>query len=443
MAKTLVALAASGFGGIPQPSLAAGLERGPDYIGLDMGTVDLGAHYLGAGTVAGATDQDLELLLQSRAQAGIPLLAGSAGIAGADHHVNQVYGRLRTIADNHGQHCRIARIYTELQPETVHLHLDAGRVHPLWPGSDLTHDDIDACARIVGQVGPEAYLDALEQGADIVLGGRACDASPFVALPLHRGLDPGLSYHLAKIMECVSLCAEPGGRDCLLGTLDGDGFTVESMNPLRRCTPVSVAAHSLYEQSDPFTMVEPGGQLDLRGCTYQAVSDRVTRVTGSLWTPSTTYSLKMEGAAASGFRSFAMGGIRDPYVITNLDIIEKSVRASVELGYGTAGYRLRFRRYGIDGVLGSNEPDRTPPKEVFLLIDVLAPDQTMAHAICANAKQNAMHCGFDGRRSTAGNLAYPFSPEVWDGGELFDFRIYHVVDPIDPRDCYRLEITDV
>ena len=69
---------------------------------------------------------------------------------------------------------------------------------------------------------------------------------------------------MAKIIECASLCCVPGGRDSILATLDDDGFVLESMAEQRRATPVSVAAHSLYEQADPFTVYEPEGRLDLQ-----------------------------------------------------------------------------------------------------------------------------------------------------------------------------------
>ena len=42
---------------------------------------------------------------------------------------------------------------------------------------------------------------------------------------------------MAKIIECASLCCEPGGRDSMLGTLEGESFVLESMNPNRRATP--------------------------------------------------------------------------------------------------------------------------------------------------------------------------------------------------------------
>src|SRR5262249_23186975 len=88
---------------------------------------------------------------------------------------------------------------------------------------------------------------------------RACDTAIFAALPAVAGFPIGPAQHMAKIIECASLCCVPCGRDSILATLDQEGCELESRALHRRGTPVSVAAHSLYEQSDPFTVQEPEG----------------------------------------------------------------------------------------------------------------------------------------------------------------------------------------
>ncbi|WP_409347453.1 acyclic terpene utilization AtuA family protein [Paenibacillus glucanolyticus] len=45
-------------------------------------------------------------------------------------------------------------------------------------------------------------MEALKQGVDIIVCGRAYDPSPFAAIGIYHGKDPGLSYHLGKILEC-------------------------------------------------------------------------------------------------------------------------------------------------------------------------------------------------------------------------------------------------
>ena len=48
------------------------------------------------------------------------------------------------------------------------------------------------------------------------------------------GFPTGLSMHMAKIIECASLCCVPGGRDPILATLDDDGFVLESSRAASR-----------------------------------------------------------------------------------------------------------------------------------------------------------------------------------------------------------------
>ena len=65
-----------------------------------------------------------------------------------------------------------------------------------------------------------------------------------------RGIDPGVYWHMGKIVECGAACAEPKGR-VIKATIRKDSFDLEPMNPAERCTPLSVAAHTLYEKGRP------------------------------------------------------------------------------------------------------------------------------------------------------------------------------------------------
>jgi hypothetical protein len=101
--RSLKALGASGqLGyGIPEKSLAARLERAPDYIGADMGSIDPGPYYLGSGELATATTTtraDLSRLLRAARKLDIPLLIGTAGSAGAAPHLEKTLAMVREIA---------------------------------------------------------------------------------------------------------------------------------------------------------------------------------------------------------------------------------------------------------------------------------------------------------------------------------------------------------
>ena len=107
---------------------------------------------------------------------------------------------------------------------------------------------------IYRQLGVEPIIRGLEAGADVILAGRACDDCIFAALPILRGYDRALSHHMGKALECASLVAEPEMvKETILGTLSEDSVLVEPMHPEQRCTPRSVAGHSMYERVDPYS----------------------------------------------------------------------------------------------------------------------------------------------------------------------------------------------
>src|SRR5712671_5550920 len=146
-------------------------------------------------------------------------------------------------------------------------------VTPIDSMVPLSEAHIDEASHLVGQMGTEAFCRALQADAEVVIAGRACDTAIFAAVPALLGCAMGPAMHMAKILECASLCCVPGGRDPILATLEGDSFVLESMNPERRATPMSVAAHSLYEQSDPDRVAEPEGVLLVRSARYEEIDD--------------------------------------------------------------------------------------------------------------------------------------------------------------------------
>ena len=157
-------------------------------------------------------------------------------------------------------------------------------------GHDVTEGDVDACTNIVAQMGHEPIVDALQQGADVVLAGRAFDAALSATLPIMRGIEPGLAMHMGKIVECGSLVALPRASDGVLAEIDPESFVVRPADPAKYCTVETVAAHTLYEKSDPYRLAAPGGYLDLAEATFERVDDRSVRVAGSVFQPSGSYS---------------------------------------------------------------------------------------------------------------------------------------------------------
>lgn len=430
--------------GIPTAPLEAGLARGADMIGCDMGSIDIGPHYLGSGTMAPTrvgAKRDLRKVIRAARLHDIPLVIGSAGSAGARPHLDQTLAMIREIAREDQLSFRMAVVPADVPRQMVKAAIRAGKVRPMDTMPPLTERDVDDAANLVGQMGLEAFRRALETGPDLVVTGRACDTGIFAAIPAMLGFPLGLATHMAKIVECASLCCVPGGRDTIRAEIDDDGFMLESMAPNRAATPASVAAHSLYEQADPYDIREPGGRTDLRHVTYAALDDRRTRVSGAVFEASDRPSVKLEGAAHVGFRALLLAGVADARFITGHREIFAAVTEIVRdlvCEDAALDYRLMFRLYGRDGVLDW-EPGAPQLHEGFVLGQCVAPTAERAEEVIRTAKQYLLHHGYEGRISTAGNLAFPFTPPEVSTGAAYRFNIFHLMEVEDMATLFPVE----
>ena len=204
----------------------------------------------------------------------------------------------------------------------------------------------------------------------------------------------------------------------------------------------------MYEQGDPLVLHEPEGRVDLREAAFEQVDRKTVRVSGSRFVPAERLRIKLEGARSAGFRAFALAGIRDRAVIENLPLIEEEVRNAVRRNLGTEvaedSFALGFRHYGRDAVLGPLEPERgAPPHEVGTLIEVVADTQEAADNVLSLARSSFLHCPFPGRKTTAGNLAFPSSPSDVSGGEVYEFSVYHLMDVEDQLALFPIEMEEV
>jgi hypothetical protein len=448
--KPLRALAASGqLGyGIPQAALRAGVDRDPHFIGCDMGSIDVGPYYLGSGRMATSeamTRRDLALVLRAARSRNVPLLIGSAGTSGAGIQLDQTLEMIRDIARQDQMNFKMAVIRADMPRDYVARQLAAGRVRPLGNIPPLDEATIQRAGNLVGQMGNEAFIRALECEPDVIIAGRACDTAVFSSVPVMLGYDVAQAVHMGKIIECTSICCDPGGRDAMLGTLLSDSFILESMNPDRAATPVSVAAHSLYEQADPTSVHEPDGTLYVDQARYEAVDARRTRVSGARWVDARQKTVKIEGAEWVAQRAVVCAGSCDPRVIANLETIEAGVRKNVAsvLEGSVSDYELVFRVYGA----GATQvfPGASIPKgnEVFFLLECLASTSDAALAVATVAKQYLLHHGFPGRLSTGGNIAFPFTPPELLASPAYRYTVYHVMESDDLPALFPLEVEQV
>ena len=61
-----------------------------------------------------------------------------------------------------------------------------------------------------------------------------------------------------------------------------------------------------------------------------------------------------------------------------------------------------------------------------VIIDVVGKTQEIADTVCALARSRMLHCDYNGRKSSAGNLAFTFSPSDIHVGEVYEFSVFHL-----------------
>ena len=433
--------------GFPEASLEAGMARRPHMIGVDGGSTDPGPYYLGSGKCVNsriAMKRDLRLMLLAARSERIPLIIGSCGGAGGEPHLQVVAELVREIAREDAQHFRLALVHSEQDKNWVKRELAAGRVKALRNVKPLDDATIDRATRIVGMMGPEPFQRALDEGADVVLAGRSSDPAPWAGCATRAGLPPAPAWYAGKMLECGATAALPKGHDCLLTSVSDAGVVLEAMNPIRFCTPFSVANHSLHENATPCHHIEPGGLLDTSDCVFEAVNDRAVRVSGMTWKKQ-PYTVKLEGAELAGYRAITICGTRDPMLVGIIDEFLVSVRENVAVKAQAFGvmpdqYQLVIRTYGVNGVMAGWEPVKhTQSHELGFVAEVVAGTQEIANAVLAIARVQMLHVDFPGRLCKEGNMAFPYSPSDIETAPAYRFSVFHTVAIDDPCAPFPIE----
>ncbi|MBI3104161.1 MAG: acyclic terpene utilization AtuA family protein [Candidatus Rokubacteria bacterium] len=429
--------------GVNAESLQRAMQMNPDVIGVDSGSTDCGAYYLGAGEMyhsRKAYKRDLRLLLAAARSGRIPLIIGSAGVAGARPHVAWALEILHEVAREGGHHFKLAVIHSDQDKAYLRAAMVDGRVKAFPGAPPLTDALLDRCGALVAQMGTVPYIEALANGAEVILAGRSCDTAIFAGFCVWKGFDRGLALHMGKILECGAMSAmPPTGRDIIVGVLRRDHFVIVAPNPLRRVTPGSVAGHMVYEVEHPWLQEEPEGTQDFSEVRMAAEGD-ATRVWGSRFIPRARPTLRFEGAEFRGYRSFLLGGTRDPFLIEQLDKYIDGCSAQVrELEADELDFELDWQVYGRDAVLGAMESVRqAAPHEVGLLVQVLAPMQSRAHDVAALLEARMIGFAYEGARTRTAHIAFPFSPLVCDNGAVYRFGVLHAAELARPEDLLRL-----
>ena len=458
MADEIRVLSVSGMlgSGYLESSLKKAMSWNPDFIGCDAGSTDAGAASLGEGKSLfskAAVKRDLRLALMAARSKRIPFLTGSAGMAGADPNLTWTVDIVKEIAREESLHFMMAIIHAEQNKEYLKNKLREGKIRPLKPAPPYNEAVIDRSEHIVGMMGAEPFIRALEQGAEVVIAGRSSDTSIFSAIPIQRGFPPAQVWHAAKILECgAASVAQRTRADGMFAWIGQGYFVVEPPNADYVCTPLSVASHTFYETGSPIHLYEPSGMVDTSKARYEAVNERSVKVSGTHFVPAQTYTIKLEGVEKAGYQTVAFGGIRDSLLIGQIDDwlvrFREKVRQRVAEMYSEefsrGGYVFNIRVYGKNGVMGNMEPVRKVlSHELGLVLEATAPTQEIATAIMSSACHMGLHLAIPQWKGLISNLAFPHSPHHIERGPVFRFNVNHLVEPADPYEMFPMEMIKV
>lgn len=415
--------------GYTEQALSNAFKQNPDFIGVDAGSTDPGPYYLGSGnsfTNRSAVKRDLALSLPTAVKNKIPFIIGTSGGSGAKPHVDWLCSIIDEIAAEHELSFKTAVIYADVYKEYVLDKFQQGKLKAMGK-LEATKQSIEESNRIVAQLSTKPVIEALDEGSHVIISGRLCDTAIYAAPAIRAGYDPGLAFHMAKIMECGSMCSEPlSASDVMMGEISDDSFVLTPMNDIRKCTVLRVAAHTMYEQSNPYKIFEPDGVIDLKNSQYEQITERSVRVTGSVLNENKVKTLKLEGTKVSGYRSISIASINDPITIDNIDVIFNGAKDFVKNNFSDIpmdNYNITLRKYG------SRDTD------FGIIIEIVGKTKEISEAICAVMRARMLHFDYSGRKSTAGNLAFPYSPSDIKMGEVYTFSLYHLCEVDDEMEC--------
>src|ERR1700751_1009111 len=173
-----------GFAPIKTGSFQIGCDCEPDLICADSGSCDVGPVPLGADISSSPLQwqvDDLETMLLASRRLGVPMIVGSAGDAGTNSRVDLFVGIIRDLAREHRlARFRIGYFYSEVGKDALRRRIVAGdTIAGLDARPPLDLVTSDATDRVVAMAGIHPYIKLLDEGADVIIGGRNTDLAIF------------------------------------------------------------------------------------------------------------------------------------------------------------------------------------------------------------------------------------------------------------------------
>lgn len=186
---------------------------------------------------------------------------------------------------------------------------------------------------------------------------------------------------------------------------------------------MSVAAHTLYEKTRPDILIGPGGSLDLTSSTYvQSVDGVSVLVKGSSFqhveAKGNPYTVKLEGARVTGYRTLLMGSFCDPILMPQIRTFLGRIKNDLTRLYTSSGEHWDLTWHVYPG-----------EQEVFVVGEFMAATQAEATNLAATARVYCVHAAYPGQKATSGNFGMGIGGQLEiQVGECAEFSIYHLLD---------------
>ncbi len=299
---------------------------------------------------------------------------GVSGITVATVVGDDLLTRLPTLRAGHGQ---------------SFAHLDTGEPFDEFPGSPLFAS---------AYLGARPIVDALEQGADIVITGRVADASLFLAPLVY---EHGWSWDdwdrlaagilVGHLLECSGqsiggnysgdwwALPHPWDLPYPIATVGADGTAVISKprGSGGRVSTDTLRHQLLYEVHDPARYLSPDVVADFTSARFEDLADDRVRITGVRGTPATdTYKLLLSSHA--GWAGEARVAFSWPDAYEKAKATAAIFRKRVELAELAVDEWL-IEYWGVNALGGPTVPPSTEePPECTLRVAWRCADQRTA-----------------------------------------------------------------
>ncbi|HEY8638389.1 MAG TPA: acyclic terpene utilization AtuA family protein [Solirubrobacteraceae bacterium] len=256
-------------------------------------------------------------------------------------------------------------------------------------------EDIDAIAdRVVAAhayLGSDGIVEALGEGAHVVLGGRLADSALYCGPLMHHfgwSFEQGdwaligAALTIGHVLECAGIAS--GGMSSQWRTSHEPwhlGFPLADVAPDGTATITKVAGsggvvnqwttkeHLLYEVHDPANYLLPDGVVDMSDVEVRETGPDEVRITGMSGRPRPD-TLKVQIGYEDGYLAEGRALFPWPDALEKADWSENLVRRRLEY-LGIETLEQRYDRVGIDALAGPIAPPADyEPNEVELRMAV-------------------------------------------------------------------------